>query len=486
MHVLTKNEIRFITETVDKAGITISHLHEDLVDHICCEIEYEIENGLTFRDAFEKIKTVVGIKDLQQVQINTLLLIDKNYRIMKTIMKVSGVVSTTLLMFGSLFKIMHWPLATMLLIIGFILMSFVFLPSAMYIINRENKEVKKPLLNITAFLGSFGFIMGSFFKIMHWPGTAWLLILGMGILSLLFMPALMIYLREKAENRKEKKVYTSGIISGMIYMLAILFKMMHWPGASIMLMLSSIALVVLFIIPYTVYHFKDEEFVKAKFVYLIAAFTWLMLFTMLLALNVEISVLRGFDQVDEKLHETQAFYELKNKKAYLVLKDSSAYEEMQEISKNADDLVLYAHNLKLQVFRKYYEGEVFDESLIVDASTVNLKNWNDGGRSNTSAPQFVMIGGENIQGKALELKAKIEGFKEGLLLKLDSDSEKSKLINEILKTEVPDDNPQGFSTWEEYCFKRVTIVGCINILSSIQRDVRIAESEVLDYLTYNY
>jgi hypothetical protein len=251
-------------------------------------------------------------------------------------------------------------------------------------------------------------------------------------------------------------------------------------------MVGSVALIFLFIIPYSVFQFKNEEYVKGKFIYLIAAFTWLMLFTMLLALNVESSVIIGFDHVDEKLQKTQHFYESKNNEIYADYIDSTAYSSMQEVKKDADELVLYLHDLKLQILRKYYEGEEFPESSIVNATTVNLKHWESGGKSNTSVPHQIMMSIDGQQGKAAELKFKIEDFKNRLLLQVDNNADKSKLIGELLKTEVSKDTPEWLTSWEEYCFKKTTIVACINVLSSIQRDVRIAESEALSYLVHNH
>src|SRR3989304_5524239 len=191
MHGLNKGIIRLITETIDNAGITFSHLRDDLIDHLCCQIEKEMQGGLNFQNAFAKIKNSTGIKDLQKVQEKTILLIDKNYCAMKKTMKVSGIISTSLLMFGSLFKIYHWPGASVMITLGFLILCLLFLPSANYVMHKEKKDKSLMLLFISAFLGSFGFFLGILFKVQHWPGAGLMLTIGIGLLWVGFLPALL-------------------------------------------------------------------------------------------------------------------------------------------------------------------------------------------------------------------------------------------------------------------------------------------------------
>ena len=274
MQELTKDNVRAITETIDRAEITFSHLREDLIDHVCCEIETQLEKGLDFNKAFEKIKKNFGIKSLQQVQEKTLLLIDKNYCAMKKTMKVSGIISTILLMVGSLFKIQHWPGAGAMLTLGFFILCFLFLPSANYIMHKQKKDRSLILLFLSVFLGSFGYFLGILFKVQHWPGGAPLLTIGIGLLCLLFFPLLLRYLVKKTESGYEKAVYTIGVLSGMVYMIGFLFKMMHWPIASLLLLIGSIGVAVIFIPLYTVFKYKKAKSIEASYIYIIAAVTW--------------------------------------------------------------------------------------------------------------------------------------------------------------------------------------------------------------------
>ena len=79
--------------------------------------------------------------------------------------------------------------------------------------------------------------MGLLFKFMHWPGAAPLLITSLGVMA--------IALLEYAIHNRQSKSLTRNLIYpllGVVYVLGMLFKMMHWPGADIMLIISIIGL----------------------------------------------------------------------------------------------------------------------------------------------------------------------------------------------------------------------------------------------------
>ena len=87
----------------------------------------------------------------------------------------SGVVTAS----GCIFKLMHWPLAGILLTIGLLFLSLFFLPVAIAnIVKMENDRKLKIFYILTAIVMAINFI-GALFKIMHWPGASTLLIIGL-------------------------------------------------------------------------------------------------------------------------------------------------------------------------------------------------------------------------------------------------------------------------------------------------------------------
>ncbi len=73
----------YIIEQVKGEQISLSHLQDELIDHICCDIEMEMEQGLPFNEAYKRVQTRIGNRGLQKVQEDTLFLIDKNYKTSK-------------------------------------------------------------------------------------------------------------------------------------------------------------------------------------------------------------------------------------------------------------------------------------------------------------------------------------------------------------------------------------------------------------------
>jgi len=137
MYLLKINEIAEIEKDVENEGINFSHLKFELVDHICCEIESYMYKGISFSEAYEQVRMEFGIKGLRHIQQDTLMLIDKNYRIMKNSMKTIGVLALGLMAFGALFKIMHWPFSGIMLAISFTFIAVVFFPALLYVMYRD-------------------------------------------------------------------------------------------------------------------------------------------------------------------------------------------------------------------------------------------------------------------------------------------------------------------------------------------------------------
>ena len=76
---LTEQEIDRISSEIDQQGLTYTQLKNEILDHICCNIEAEMEQGLTFNEAYRKVKSEMGKKRIRQIQDETLYLISKKY-----------------------------------------------------------------------------------------------------------------------------------------------------------------------------------------------------------------------------------------------------------------------------------------------------------------------------------------------------------------------------------------------------------------------
>ncbi len=269
MHELTLEQAEIIARFVKRHQIVFSHLYEDLVDHLCCDLEESIRNGSNFEVAFSDLKQRLGGKRLTNIQEDTLYAVDLKYRKMKKLMKISGVAGTVILGLSTVFKIQHLPGAGQMITLGALILIILFLPSSLMVLWKESKSGRRLFLFTSAFFASALFIAGVIFKIQHWPGSAIVLTLGILIAILLFLPTVVSKVINNTDRTIPGWIFISGAIMVALYAAGFLCKIMHWPGASFLL-ITGIALLVGLVIPaYTYHRWKDADSVSLEAVFII-------------------------------------------------------------------------------------------------------------------------------------------------------------------------------------------------------------------------
>jgi len=282
---LSLQQVERIKKDLIRESINYSHLFHDLLDHICCDIEFEMDRGICFEDAYANIKQWMGKNRCRKIQEETLLLTNNTYRFMKSIMKISGVTAPSLLAVAALFKIQHWPGAGPLMALGFFLLCIFFLPSAIYVLYKENKG-KRFFLYLFGFLSFLPLMAGILLKVQHWPGAGILITIGISVIVLLFLPTFL-YVKIKDSGRKDLNlVLIIGVVSGMIHITGLLFKIMHWPGGSLLLTVGPMVFVLVFLPWYAFKVYKEKEYVTFEFIFLLVGVIWFILTSTLFNLNI--------------------------------------------------------------------------------------------------------------------------------------------------------------------------------------------------------
>lgn len=135
---LTKEQIAFIKQDIQARGITMDELADSIADHICCAIENDFEKD--FIKAYTKALDAFGENGIQQTQKDTTLLLKlKKEIIMKGIMYLLGYLATILCSTSVLFKILHLQGAPQLLVLGVVVLNLGFLP--MYFYHRYKRAI---------------------------------------------------------------------------------------------------------------------------------------------------------------------------------------------------------------------------------------------------------------------------------------------------------------------------------------------------------
>ena len=328
-----------ITEDVLKQEIGFSHLFDDLVDHICCDVEYHMQQGMSFDEAYRTVKTKIGFRGLRKIQEETLYAVDTKYRNMKKLMKISGVTGTIMLGFAAIFKISHWPLAGVLLCSGALILSFLFLPSALVVLWKETKNQKKLILFISAFITGVAFITGMLFKIQHWPGAGTVISLSVLTGAFLFLPSLFVQLFRDQEKKHKRFLYVLGGVSIMIYVVGFWFRIQHWPFATLLIVIGSLVLFFVVFPWFTRLQWKNEAHVNARFIFMVIAPLLFIMPGALVNLNLERIYENGFYIRLKKQDALIKLQEEANNKLLTLYPDSASFDHFAGIHSATSELI---------------------------------------------------------------------------------------------------------------------------------------------------
>ena len=112
-------------------------------------------------------------------------------------------------------------------------------------------------------------IIGAFFKKMHWPGASILITVGIVLVVLVFLPLYFIS-NHKEQVEKKNPIYAIvGYFTITLLLAGALFKIMHWPGAGRMLQVGTGFLVIGFIPLYVVNVFQKSGSKKITLPYVV-------------------------------------------------------------------------------------------------------------------------------------------------------------------------------------------------------------------------
>ena len=189
MYCLNDTQIDFILNDISARGVEMESLQQNLLDHICCIIEQNLEVNGDFESFYQKTIRAFYKDALWEIEEETLLLLTfKNYYTMKKMMIVSGIFSAVTMSIGIFFKFMHWPGASPFIILGIVASSFIFLPLFFMLKAKEKTKTKDKLILGLGTLSGILMSLSILFRVMHWPFGFNLSIISIVVLGLVFLP----------------------------------------------------------------------------------------------------------------------------------------------------------------------------------------------------------------------------------------------------------------------------------------------------------
>ena len=466
---LSLDQLRLVEHDVQIEGITYSHLEYDLLDHVCCDIEDRMQKGISFDDAYKAVKLDVGTQGLRRVQEETLLLINKNYRMMKKSMKTLGTIALAGVSIAAIAKIMHWPGASLLILLSTFVVSTIFFPAALYVWYKEVFLKKHGFIVILTFFAGFTFMYGTLFKLMHWPFSSLLILIGEFFIILTIIIGGISYLLSKQSKTHPIGLIITGIIGLVGFSFGTLFKLMHWPGATILLLLGSVLLFSIFLPIYAYHKYKGETTIKNSFIFSVFALMFIITFTFLLTIKLSVNILDGFVYRNIELHNSIAIAEKNLNDIHIASNDSEAIIQIgnklfDSITNLKKDLVIVAggtetdvNQLKLKdVYQLNLNDIKFSRGLIL------YESHND------------VLAVKDHNSKATILYNDILEYKSLLIKHLDENSFSADFVDEVLR--FKQDNAQD---WIIQNFYNIPLIASINNLSQIQLDIRLVQQEAL-------
>lgn len=417
---LTEKEIEILNGEIEKQGLTYTRLQNELLDHLCCDIEAKMDEGLEFLKAYEEVRRRLADNRIQEIQEETLLLINQKYRIMKKFMYILGTIAPTLL------------------------------------------------------------IIGAFFKLMHWAGSGVLIVLGSFLLGAIYLPVFaMVSMRDtrKKEKRVNKTLYISGVVTGFIFITGVLFKIMHWPGAGIALLVSIVIAVVLFIPILVIHALRDKENQVQNFSILIFVLSFMAVNIMVFALKASKNVLYSMAVSAKENMVTSRMVGLENtlflENANMdTLMPPGRLDQAAMIHDRTGVLDDFLQGLMVDILLATHDDNRMavtgDGSIDLDKASYLDVN---------KSTELVIFGNEVNSGKGEELLTALEEQRE--LLLSNADTQLDRMINEMLDMNLS--TPDGKS-WLEETFAQTPMIAAMVTLSNLQFRIHFLEAEVLKEL----
>jgi hypothetical protein len=271
-------------------------------------------------------------------------------------MKISGVAGTVLFGFAAMFKIQHWPLAGTMMTLGALILAFVFLPSALNVLWKETHNRKRLFLVFSAFFAGILFIFGTLFKVQHWPFAGALLTLAAFSGILFFIPALALSRLSDKENKDKRPAYMLGAMGIVLFVAGMLFKMQHWPLATIFLIFGIIILCFIAFPIYTWLTWKEEDHINPKFIFLVIGFLLIVVPGAMLTLSLQHSYQVYYYGNNSRQTFMNNYLFMNNRIMASRLQDSLSYQKAEQLHDRTRGVLSIISNIQEKMVQES-EGE---------------------------------------------------------------------------------------------------------------------------------
>lgn len=215
------------------------------------------------------------------------------------------------------------------------------------------------------------------FKISHWPGAGILLLTGIGSLALIFLPLAYAVALKSTDDKLLKFLYLSALISFSIDFVGMLFKIMHWPGAGIFMMIGIPLPFILFLPAYIYYHIKRKLKTDLYFFAVLLFMIYVGVFSTLLALRPSVEIFNSYAHSTNELAEANKYISanmVENSPSEISNSSKKLVEQIEEIKHQL--LIAYDHENKLKIKS---DGSTDYSTILAKDLKISIERFNECG-----------------------------------------------------------------------------------------------------------
>lgn len=220
MHRITDDQIDFILDDMYAKGVTTEDVRYDLLDHICCVIENEMPENGDFFKFYEYILPRFFKESLREIQAETELLLKfKDYYAMKKSLYISGLASAALTLIGATLKTLHLPGAGIMIVLGVLLFALFFLPLMIALKFKDDESTTDKVVFTFGLLLGIVTSLGLLFRIMHWPYANILMKSGLTLAVFAYVPLYFVTRIRREDQKLQTTVNTVLLMAsgGLLY-----------------------------------------------------------------------------------------------------------------------------------------------------------------------------------------------------------------------------------------------------------------------------
>lgn len=226
MSALTELQVQLIRGDIRQGGVEMTELLDDLLDHACCALEAAMADNpqASFEELYPDVRAEVCPDGWFEIQAETTFLLTYKNKKMKRLNHILGIAGSLLLIVGSVMKFNHFMGAAVALVLGGLVLATAYFPTLLVLALRTPGNALSRVRQISGPAAGGFLVLGTLFRIMHWPGASALLYFGLALFGLVFLPLYFV------AARKEGKLNLQPLSLGVLLLA----------GASVTLSFTSI------------------------------------------------------------------------------------------------------------------------------------------------------------------------------------------------------------------------------------------------------